>query len=191
VGSHLKELIEAMVAISNPTQFTGLLSFGVSAAACLFVADSSNRHRRLWAMLASLYALLFLEIIFSIRFALANLGRQFFLHGRLIEHKTFIQLSLIGFIPVLYVAVVILSKRLFRTLSPPSRIALISSLATSLLFVLEFTSLHAIDALLYRPMFGVLPIGYLWLLSGGITVACACRQHINGSKSSIANETAV
>jgi hypothetical protein len=184
----LKELIEAVIAMPNPTQFTGLLSFGVAAMASAFAAVTGpgSKSSRLWAMLTGFYTLLFLEVLLSSRFALGNFGRQFFLHARLIEHKTLIQLSVIGFILVLYGVAASLNTRLFRMLSPPSKFALVSSLATSLLFVLESISLHSIDALLYRPMFGVLLIGYLWLLSGGIIAVCACKQYANDRKSSAA-----
>jgi hypothetical protein len=177
----LKELIEAVIAMPNPTQFTGLLSFGVAAMASAFAAVTglASKNSRHWTTLTGFYTLLFLEVLLSIRFVLGSLGRQFFPHARLIEHKTLIQLSVIGFILVLYGVVASLNTRLFRMLSPPSKFALVSSLATSLLFVLESISLYSIDALLYRPMFGGLLIGYLWLLSGGITAACACKQYCN------------
>src|SRR3546814_19253476 len=47
------------------------------------------------------------------------------------------------------------------------------TLLSMMLFLLETISLHGVDALIYQPARGLLVIGWLWLLLGGMTAACA------------------
>jgi hypothetical protein len=62
-----------------------------------------------------------------------------------------------------------------RRKDPKAGLAAMCCLAALCLFLAEAISLHAVDAVLYRQIGGVMAIGWLWALLAGITVIAAAR----------------
>jgi hypothetical protein len=53
------------------------------------------------------------------------------------------------------------------------------TIAVSLLFAIETVSLHAVDAVLYRPIASVMIIGWTWAIAGcGVVLAASFRSAV-------------
>lgn len=145
------------------TQWTGIVSYGLAAAVCL-VAGS-----RPWPLLAFVNAGFAAECALGWRHGFHNWAVVAM--GDLYSGRTPAQLLMTA--AVIGVAALFVRQARVRTGAREHSGAATVTLLTATLFLLETISLHGLDALIYRPANGLLIIGWLWLLLGGATVACA------------------
>lgn len=150
----------------DATQWAGVLSFGLASAVCLVTAC------RPWPLLAIVNGCYAAECVLGWRHGLHNAAIAAM--GEYYSGRTSIQMVLIA-IALGLGAIFILARRT----DPAGRArtaAATATLVTALLFILETISLHDVDAVLYRPVAGLLIIGWLWLLLGGATIVGALRE---------------
>lgn len=150
----------------DATQWVGVLSFGGAFAVCLVTAC------RPWPLLAIVNGGYAAECVLGWRHGLHNAAIAAM--GEYYSGRASIQIFLIA-IALGLGAIFLLARRA----DPAGRArtgAATATLVTALLFILETISLHAVDAILYRPAAGLLVIGWLWLLLGGATIFGALRE---------------
>lgn len=147
----------------DATQWTGVFSFGLAATACLAAGC------RPWPLLTIVNAGFAVECVLGWRhgfhdWAIAAMGDHY-------GERTSAQLLMMAVV-VGFAATGLLQLRDrsgMRRYTGAAKVTLLSAM----FFLLETISLHGVDALIYRPAKGLLVIGWLWLLLGGTTVACA------------------
>lgn len=148
----------------NAVQLLGSLGFALAGG----VALVAPRHR--WWGIASAHVAFAAEVIAQLRYRAHDLAVV--LAGDAYAGRRPVQAALIVCIVVITGAVVLWLLRVGRAF--PARAAaegLTGSMAA--LFVVEAISLHAVDAVLYRP-FGPLPvIAWLWLCGAVGVALCA------------------
>lgn len=145
------------------TQWTGVVSYGLAATICLIAGS------RPWPLLAFVNAAFAAECALGWRHALHNWAVVAM--GDLYSGRTPAQLLMT--VAVIAVAALVVRQARVRTgVREHSGVATVT-LVSATLFLLETISLHGLDALIYRPAKGLLIIGWMWLLLGGATVACA------------------
>ncbi|MEO7728428.1 MAG: hypothetical protein ABIS45_14330 [Burkholderiales bacterium] len=166
---------------TNATQLIGILSFATATIACLIAARRSEfRDARVWKWLALAQFILVIEILAGFRHRISDFARKVLTHEGLYtqahgkwQETVIISTAMIAFI----VLMIILFWRRGAGLAP--RIATVFTIAVLALFAIETVSLHALDAVYYRPIGPVLMIAWLWAATAaGISVAasCACRH---------------
>src|SRR3546814_10174234 len=147
----------------DATQWTGVFSFGLAAAACL---------------VAGCRPCPLLTIVNAGFAAESGLGWRHGFHdwavvamGDLHSGRTPAQFLMMAVVVGLTaIGLFQLQGRSgMRRYSGAAKVTLLSMM----LFLLETISLHGVDALIYQPARGLLVIGWLWLLLGGMTAACA------------------
>ena len=147
----------------DATQWTGVISFGLAAATCLVAGC------RPWPLLTIVNAGFAAECALGWRhgfhdWAVAAMGD---LHSGRTPAQFLMTAVVVGL-----TAIGLLQSRDGSGMRGHSDAAKVTLLST-MLFLLETISLHGVDALIYQPAKGLLVIGWLWLLLGGMTVACA------------------
>jgi hypothetical protein len=142
----------------DTTQWVGILGFGVAALLCARVARNGSPN---WWILASLNALLIVEIVAGWRYRVHDLADVLLLNRGLYESRQPWQMAMIA------VALVVL---LAAGLSVRVRIhsAALASAVTGLcfaisIFVIEAISLHAVDAVLHHSLGPLKVIAFFWL----------------------------
>jgi hypothetical protein len=159
-----------------PSDLIGLLSFSTAAIACAVATRrSAVRDPRTWYFLALMNCLFVIEIYFGSRYRITELGKTVLakeqLYGKL--HGWFQEIFIVAVIIVILSAVILF---VWRILGTGARVAAILTMAVLVLFAVETISLHSIDAILYRPVGGVLLLGWVWAGSAvGIVVASCSR----------------
>ena len=164
---------------SNPTDLTGLLSFAAATIACLIAARRSTlRDARTWKVLALMNCLFFIEINIGLRYRITELANTLLkmqnmyaqLHGSFQK----IIIILIATIALIFVMLFLL----WRPLDGRAvRAAASITIAVLALFAIETVSLHALDAVFYRPIGPVLMLGWVWAIAAaGICLAAFQRS---------------
>jgi hypothetical protein len=157
----------------NPTQLTGLLSFGAATIVCLIAAQRSGaRDAPTWRLLALTNCLFLIETYAGLRYHIANLARGIAEANDFYAKRTVMLESIDLFLAA--IALVFVTLFLFRghAASRGIRIAASITIALVALFAIESVSLHALDAVFYRPIGPVAVIGWLWALAAaGICLA--------------------
>jgi hypothetical protein len=147
----------------NPTQLTGLLSFAAAAASCLIAARrSAARNARVWQVLGFMNGMLFVEVLAGSRHRIHDyvnaLLKAEVEYGQRREMQKPI-IILLATTALICVMAFLLSR---RPDGAAVRIAASLVIALLALFSIETVSLHALDAVYYRPMGPVLLIGWMW-----------------------------
>jgi hypothetical protein len=164
---------------TNPTQLTGLLSFIAATIACLLAARRSIlRDARTWYLLAFANFFFLIEICFGLRLRiheraveiLKTRGIYNLLHG---SYQKMLDLVIVT-IATIFVILVLTRCQV----GGATRLALSLTVAVLALFAIETVSLHAIDAIFYRPIGPVLTVGWLWAITAaGICLAATRPLH--------------
>jgi len=158
-----------------PSDLIGLLSFATAAIACAVAARrSAVRDPHTWYFLALMNCLFVMEIYFGSRYLITVLTKTVLakeqLYGKL--HGRFQEIIIVA------VVVIVLGLSLFvwRIVGTGARVAAILTIAVMVLFAVETISLHSIDAIFYRPIGGVLLLGWVWAGAAlGIVVSSCWR----------------
>ena len=153
--------------IANPTQLTGLLSFAAATIACLIAASRSvSRDARIWHVLALVNCLFLLEVYFGLRHRITNIAIDALktrgLYSQLHGLDQAMVITAIAAIALVFGMLFIFWRQADRA---ATRLAGSIIIAVSTLFAIETISLHAIDAVFYRPIGPVLMIGWLWTIA--------------------------
>jgi hypothetical protein len=150
---------------TNPTQLTGLLSFGAATMACVIAAQRSiGRDARAWQVLVFIHGLFSMEILIGLRHRIHNyLAASLMAQGEYGQRRGIQEPMVFGLATVALVCVtlLLLSPRLAGSV----RLAGSLTVALLALFAIETVSLHAFDAVYYRPIGPVLLIGWLWAIA--------------------------
>lgn len=162
---------------TNPTQAAGLIGFGLAAAAAGLAArrTSIGTGRRGWRAIAALQALCVAEVLIGFRHRAHDLvGVALQLHGTYGARVPLQQELLIAAL-ALGAATLLGLWWLTRREPVPLRIAAIATALGLGLFAIEAISLHAVDAVMYRSIDGLLLIGACWLALAAFVIAAAVR----------------
>jgi hypothetical protein len=150
----------------NPTQLTGLLSFAASTLACVIaMRRSACRDSRAWRILGFINALFFFEVFIGSRHRVHDYVNAILMaEGEYGQRRGMQESIIIGLatIALICVALLLFSHRLGGA---AVRIAAGLTAGLVTLFAIETVSLHALDAIYYRPIGSVLLIGWLWALA--------------------------
>lgn len=143
----------------NATQLVGIIAFGGAALLCFRVR---------WGLIGTINALLTLECVFGLRHRIHDVAVQ--MMGPLYAERTGVQITIISIaLALLGGSAMLLLRRRHQLASPAVTAATLLAIA---LFSIEIVSLHAVDAVLYRHVGGVMVIGWLWLSLGLVTATC-------------------
>ncbi|SEH18222.1 hypothetical protein SAMN05428974_2446 [Sphingopyxis sp. YR583] len=147
----------------DATQWAGVISFGLASLICLVTAC------RPWPLLFMANGCFAAECALGLRHGLHNAVAAAM--GEYYSGRGLVQILLI--LLALGLGIVSLLRQRTDKAGRPRNAAAATTLLSALLFVLETISLHDIDAVLYRPVGGLLVIGWLWLMLGAVTLAGA------------------
>jgi hypothetical protein len=156
----------------------GLLSFAAATIACLIATRRSGLHdARTWKVLALMNGLFFIEIYIGLRYRITELAIKLLkleslyaqLHGS-IQEIIIISIAIIA----LFFVMLFLFWR--PVAGGAARIAASITIAVLALFVIETVSLHALDAVFYRPIGPVLMLGWVWAIAAAGICLVATRR---------------
>jgi hypothetical protein len=150
----------------NPTQLTGLLSFAATATACAIAARrSTRREARVWKVLGLINGMFLIEVFTGLRHSFHDyINTLLMAEGEYGQRSGMQEFIIIGLATIALVCgIVLLLSRRFR--GGALRIAAGLTLALVTLFAVETVSLHALDAVYYRPIGPVLLVGWLWAIA--------------------------
>jgi len=166
----------------NPTQLAGLLAFGAVALAAAWAARagaaSGPSGRATWRWVCFFQLLFVVEIWLSNRHVAHDMVNTWLHSVGLYQDRARLQqwmLAGIGLCGALAAWAWWRSAARDRPRATVSRLALVSTGATLMLFLVETVSLHAVDRLLYRPVGPVLLIACFWIAHALAVVALAWR----------------
>lgn len=149
----------------NATQWAGMIAFGGAAIVCFWVRRSS------WWVIGTVNLALAVECVLGLRHYIHNC--VILLMGPLYADRVGLQIGLI--IVTLGFLLGIIPLLLYRTRGfAPRHVKAAMGIAFAL-FAIESISLHAVDTFLYRPVAGLLVIGWLWIALGLVVAVAALR----------------
>lgn len=150
---------------TNPTQLTGLLSFAAATIACVIATRrSARRDSRAWLVLVFTNGIFFIEILIGLRHRIHDhVAALLMAEGQYGERRG-MQESIIIWLATIALICVTLFLFSRRLRGGAVRIAAGLTAALVTLFAIETVSLHALDAVYYRPIGPVLLIGWLWAI---------------------------
>lgn len=154
----------------SATRWLGLVGFGIAALACW---RASRRWPSPWRALSAAQALFFAEIVLNLRHRLHDVADAFLQAQQWYVRREPLQIALLASLGALVLGVAFWLVTSRRRHGWQGTLALAATLVSAALFLLEVVSLHAIDALMYTRVGGVLVIGLGWLLLGSIVAICA------------------
>ena len=149
----------------NATQWAGTVAFGGAALICFWV-----RRQPWWAIGTVNFGLAF-ECVIGVRHHIHNVAIG--LMGPLYADRVGVQIALI----VMTLGILLSAARLLQYhahLFASRPVTAATGLALAL-FSIETISLHAVDAILYRPVAGLLVIGWIWITLGLVVATEALR----------------
>ena len=150
---------------TNPTQLTGLLSFAAATIACLIATRRSDRRdSRAWLITMVTNGLFFLEVLIGLRHRIHDYVAGILMAEGQYGQRRGMQESLLVWLTTIALVLVTLFFVSRRLSGGSVRIAVGLTAALVLLFAIETVSLHALDAVYYRPIGPVLLIGWLWAI---------------------------
>jgi hypothetical protein len=146
----------------NLTQVIGFSSLAAAAIACLIASHRSTRcGARIWQLLGLINGIFAIEILAGSRHRIHDYANALLIaEGAYAQRRGAQELIILLLATIAMVCAVrfLLSRRLARSL----RIAACLTIAVLALFAIETVSLHALDAIYYRPIGPVLLIGWMW-----------------------------
>ncbi|WP_227271831.1 hypothetical protein [Roseobacter weihaiensis] len=153
----------------NATQLAGVLSFGIAAIACYSAWRRGAAAARLWGWISAIYVLMAADVLWGGRYMLSDAVRGGLRALEAYDDRRLWQSGLV--VALLLVAALVLWRA--RAGLGPRAVWL--SLLAPVFFLLEATSLHAIDAVFYHRVGPLLGIGWLWVGLAVLTTVCARR----------------
>ena len=161
----------------NPTQLIGMLSFAAASIACLIATRRSGfRDARVWKVLALTYCLFLLEVFIGLRHRIHDLVNDLLMADNLYNERSGMQETIIISLATVALMLVMLVVLWRQFAGSAARVAAGITIAVLALFAIETVSLHALDAIFYRPTGPVLMIGWIWLAAAaGICLAATQR----------------
>ena len=150
----------------NPTQLTGLLSFVAAATACVIAALRSTwPNARVWQVLGFINGMFLIEIFLGFRHRIHDyLAALLMAEGEYDQRGGMQEFIIIWLATIALISVMLfLFSRLLAGRAVRTAVSLTIALLT--LFAIETVSLHALDAVYYRPLGPVLLIGWLWAIA--------------------------
>ncbi|HWH82972.1 MAG TPA: hypothetical protein VNU71_12135 [Burkholderiaceae bacterium] len=158
---------------ADATQGIGLASFGLSTIAAFLAARRGAG--RGWQGIGLLQAVCWLEMVLANRHRVHDVAGQWLQrHGQYAERMP-LQHELLIAAGATAVATLLLLGWLTRRAGCAQRLAWAATAATLALFAIEAVSLHAVDAVMYRSIGGVLLVGWWWSALAAVVVAAAIR----------------
>ena len=158
---------------ADATQSMGLVSFGLSTIAAFLAARRGAG--RGWLGIGLVQAVCWLEMVLANRHRVHDVAGQWLQrHGQYAERIP-LQHELLIAAGAMAVATLLLLAWLTRRAGCAQRVGWGATAATLTLFAIEAVSLHAVDAVMYRPIGGVLLVGWLWSALAAAVVAAAIR----------------
>lgn len=162
---------------SNPTQIAGILAFVVTALAC-FIASGARRKSRdlsIWRRLSIVYGLLAIEMIAAMRHRIHDFVNALLKATGEYSARSGLQEMLIAALAIVIITTMGVYFVRLGKVKGATRLAVGVTIALVALFLLEMISLHAIDAILYRPIGPLMAIAYLWIAASAVTGIAALR----------------
>lgn len=155
-----------MLLFDNPAQAAGLVAF-LAAFVCCLVAGRTGG----WLWLAVIYLALAVEMVVETRHELRLLVNDLMQQGGLYSARGEYQLIIAGLVTIVVLLTIyqLLRSGLWKQSSSAGKRAWTATIVLLLLFAVEFLSVHAIDALLYQTIGGLMRIAWFWLALAGIT----------------------
>ncbi len=158
----------------NLTQLTGLLCFAAAILACAIAARRSDRRdARVWWGLAFVNSLFLVEVYIGLRHRI----HDHFVARLMADGEYGQRRGMQEFIIILLATMALICGGLFvfsRRLGGAVRAAASLTIALAMLFAVETVSLHALDAIYYRPVGPILLIGWTWAVAAaGICLAAS------------------
>lgn len=154
---------------SNPTQWTGLIAFGAASWSALRAsrrkAVPSNPAATAWRWISALQFLYVLEIWLNTRHIAHDMVNTVLRATGLYADRASIQTILLAIAALTGMVVGVVMWRTHwwsRQTDARTKLALVSTIAILLLFVVETISLHAIDRVMHLQVGPVLLIAYAW-----------------------------
>jgi hypothetical protein len=167
----------------NPTQIVGVLAFlGATLASSVAVARSRATEARGWVLLACLNGLFAVEAMAGFRHRI----HDFAAHAATLEGayatRATGQTVIIAAVAAGLIAGIGMILKSMASQTWPVRAAGVIAAALVGLFAVEGVSLHAIDALLWRPILQVRIVGWLWATGALATSLCAASTYGTGRR---------
>jgi hypothetical protein len=150
---------------TNPTQLIGLLSFAAATIACLAASRRSDRcDSRAWLIMVFTNGFFFVDVLIGLRHRIHDYVAAILMAEGQYGQRRGMQESMIVWLTTTAFILVTLFFFSRRLGGGSVRIAVGLMAALVLLFAIETVSLHALDAVYYRPIGPVMLIGWLWAL---------------------------
>jgi hypothetical protein len=162
---------------TNPTQLVGVIAFGGATIACLFATFRRDaRDGGVWFVIALINSVFLLEILMGFRHRIHDVGSSILMADGTYGNRGPLQEIVIFLLAAtaVVVATIILTQCRFATTS--GRLAASVSIAVLALFAIEAVSLHALDAVFYRPIGPILLIGWIWLVACAVTTITTLQR---------------
>ena len=157
----------------NPTQWVGIAAF-VLAGLSGWIAGKYSANR-MWQWSGAVYGVLAVDVAIGLRHQLQGVVRSLAMDQGLYDIRRSYQ-------PILIIGILLASVLIFYWMWRSQRRAdpifgvYVSFMLITALFLVEIVSVHAVDAMLYRPVGSILMIGLLWTIAVVPHVFCAGWQ---------------
>lgn len=160
----------------DSTELSGFVAFLPPAVACAVAARCKGIGSKRWAILAIIYALVSIEILVRGRHLIDQAIGDWLRAEQLYPERRPPQAAAI----LVLLMLALLAARFVLRRAPTRRlkIATGATAAALTLFVVESVSLHAVDAIFYRPVGPIMLIGWLWLVCGWTAAAVAASAAV-------------
>jgi hypothetical protein len=159
---------------TNPTQLIGILAFGAASITCFL---SSRRPGypdvRAWKLLGFIHLLFTIEILVGFRHQVHNLVVSILIEYGDYNQRSSVQEILILLSVLIFLTLIATIFVFFRPREWSTIFAVSSTIVVIPLFAIETVSLHAVDAVLYRPIASVMIVGWIWAIAGCSIVLAA------------------
>ncbi|MBB5687113.1 hypothetical protein [Sphingobium boeckii] len=161
----------------NLTQIAGILAFVIASLACLIASGARRKSRDLsiWRGLSIVYGLLAIEMIAAMRHRIHDFVNALLKITGEYSARSGLQEMLIAALAIVILTAMGLYLMRLGKIKASTRLAASATMTLVGLFLLEMISLHAIDAILYRPIGPLMVITYLWIAASTVTVITAWR----------------
>jgi hypothetical protein len=149
----------------TPTRASGIAAYGVAATSCGIVwarAKGSRSVRKIAAWLTAIESALLLDMSVNGRWKLHQLFVNIAQNQHEYGQRRLPQMILITFLLAILFASLYLSLRLLRG-KPGALLAISGALLSLITWCIEVVSLHQVDAVLYRQVWGGMVVSFVWI----------------------------
>lgn len=164
-----------MSLFDNPTQTIGLAVFLLT-----FICCALHRQNKVWRSLAVIFLLLFCELAIEARHGVRLLVNNLMQYADIYGSRGWLQALLVLILLIgtaIFLKNVVYQRLMVRS-NRRQKFAVTATSMLALLFASELISVHAIDAIFYHSVAGVMVIGWLWLLLSGFTSFLAVLDRV-------------